>query len=124
MPSTGGIYFMSFYHNPLFPERLLTIFVKGDRPVIYPFCLLLVLIYFFDPSFTIILGLTFLSLRFAFETIYWFLQQFVGGTYRPFDYGFKSLSNNSIYIVYQLTSTVFSAIFISLLVKYILSYVN
>lgn len=112
-----------FYNSPLFIERLLTIFVKGDRFVIYPFILLVACLYFISPYFSLILLLVFLFLRFFFETIYWLFQQFSSQSYRPFDFGLKNLSNNSIYIIYQLTSTVSATLFLSLLI-YILKYVN
>jgi len=108
-----------FYDNPIFIERLLTIFVKGDRLVIYPFVLLILFISFFHTNIAILLFLIFITLRFFFETIYWLLQQFVGGKYRPFNYGLKALSNNSIYIIYQLTSTVFASIGIVCFILYL-----
>lgn len=113
----------NFYNSPLFIERLLTIFVKGDRLVIYPFVLLIACSYFISPNFSLILLLLFLSLRFFFETIYWLLQQFSHNSYRPFDFGLKNLSNNSIYILYQLTSTISATLFLSLLI-YLLKYAN
>jgi len=113
----------NFYNSPLFIERLLTIFVNGDRLVIYPFVLLIACSYFISPNFSLILLLVFLFIRFFFETIYWLLQQFSDKSYRPYDYKLKNLSNNSIYIIYQLTSMVLATIFLSLLI-FFLKYVN
>ena len=108
-----------FYDNPIFIERLLTVFVKGDRLVIYPFVLLILFISFFQTNIAILLLIIFVTLRFFFETIYWLLQQFAGGEYRPFDYGLKALSNNSVYIIYQLASTVFASIGIVCFILYL-----
>lgn len=108
-----------FYQNTSFIDKLLTIFIKGDKLVLYPFWLLVILLAVFYSQYAIMLSLVFLSLRFLIEAIYWLLQQFVGGKYRPGDYGFTKLSNNSIYIIYQLTSTVSASLFICLLIIYL-----
>jgi len=108
-----------FYDRPFFLERLLTIFVKGDRLVLLPFFLLLIPVFFISPNFGLIIILVFISLRFFFETIYWLLQQFSDKTYRPYDYGLNNLSNNSIYILYQLTSIVSATLFLSLLIFFL-----
>ncbi len=109
----------NFYQSPRFWQRFLTIFVKGDSLVIYPFLLIVIITAFYNLSFSITLLLIFLSLRYFIEIIYWLFQQFNGGQYRPYDYGLKSLSNNSIYIVYQLTSTVTCSLYLTLLVFYL-----
>ncbi len=46
----------------------------------------------------------FFSLRHFGEMVYWFSHQFWEKKYRPYDFGFVHLSNDAIYIIYQLTS--------------------
>jgi len=84
-----------FYNNPFFLERFLTIFIKGDRLILLPFFLILVPIFYISSN----------------------------NSYRPFDFGLKNLSHNSIYILYQLTSTISATLFLSLLI-YLLKYVH
>lgn len=108
-----------FYNNPICFEKFFTVFVKGDRLIIYPAVLLAVALFFINKNLPIIFILSFLTIRYFIEIVYWLLQQFVGGQYRPFDYGLKNLSNNSIYIIYQLTSTVTCSLYLTLLVFYL-----
>ena len=109
----------TFYQNPLPWEKLFTIFVRGDRLVIYPVLLFSLILFFFNRQYAIVFILVFLSLRFFIEIIYWLFQQFTTGQYRPYDYGLNKLSNNSIYIIYQLTSTFTCAFFLSCLIIYL-----
>ena len=51
------------------------------------------------------------------ELIYWLLQQFSHKKYRPYDFGFKNLNNNAIYILYQTFAIVGIIGGLSLLVK-------
>ena len=49
---------------------------------------------------TIMIGV-FTAVRHLGEMIYWFEHQFYERKYRPYDFGFKNLDNNAIYILYQ-----------------------
>jgi hypothetical protein len=109
-----------FYSDPNWFFRFLTIFIKGDAIIIIPFLILTIFFLFFLRKLGLIILLVFVSLRFLGEMIYWLLQQFSKKDYRPYDFGFKNLSNNSIYIIYQLFSLCMSVTGISLLI-YILN---
>jgi hypothetical protein len=81
--------------------KLFTFFVKGDLIVLLPFVILLMLLGFLSLKFMMIMLGVYYAVRNLGEMIYWLLQQFGPKTYRPYDYGFKNLDNNAIYIIYQ-----------------------
>ena len=60
----------TFYQNPLAWERLFTIFVRGDRLVIYPVLLFSLILFFFNRQYALVFILVFLTLRFFIEIIY------------------------------------------------------
>lgn len=94
-----------FYSSPHLLLRLLTIYVKGDMLIIIPGFIIVGLLGFFSLKFMFLIYGIFFSLRGFGEMIYWFLHQFSVKQYRPNDFGFKKLSNDAIYILYQLFST-------------------
>jgi len=93
-----------FYSNPHPFLRLLTVYVKGDMLIILPLLFCIGLIGFFSLSFMLFVYGIFFSLRHFGEMIYWFSHQFWEKTYRPDDFGFVNLSNDAVYILYQLMS--------------------
>lgn len=108
-----------FYADPNRILLILMIYVKGDMIVLLPFCLVLLLLGFISLKFMVVGFAMYVMLRSLGEMVYWFLQQFVGGKYRPFDYGLRNLDNNAIYILYQLMSLC-TAVSAALVVMYIL----
>jgi len=86
--------------------KMMGIYVNGDGLILIP--LLLVIIALLLLSFR--LGILVLALYFTVrglgEMVYWLLQQFGPKTHRPYDYGLLHLSNEGVYIIYQLTSMV------------------
>lgn len=113
-----------FYSNPHPLLRFLTVYVKGDALVILPFLFAIGLIGFFSLEFMFFVYALFFTLRHFGEMIYWFSHQFWDKKYRPYDYGFVNLSNDAVYILYQLIAlvmTVFwAAVTIGILIKFIL----
>lgn len=101
--------------------KALQIYVRGDALVLLPFFILLLVIGLFSLKWTALFFCLFLVFRSFGEMIYWLLQQFGEKKYRPYDYGFKKLDNNAIYIIYQLTSLV-TLVLSSGLVIFILQY--
>lgn len=95
-----------FFSDPNMFLRCISIFVKGDGIVLIPFFLIVLIISLFSVKVALLTTTIFISVRFTGEMIYWLLQQFGSKTYRPYDYGLSNLSNDAIYIIYQLTSTV------------------
>ncbi len=93
-----------FYTEPHPLFRILTIYVNGDKLVILPLLLAIALLGFFSLKFMLFIYGVFFSLRHFGEMIYWFSHQFWEKKYRPDDFGFVHLSNDAIYIFYQLTS--------------------
>ncbi|MEI7578491.1 MAG: hypothetical protein WCJ58_00450 [bacterium] len=91
-----------FYSEPGKFLRFFHIYVKGDAPVILPLIGLMLLTAILSWRFAILEWGIFLSLRGFGEMIYWLLQQFGPKSYRP-GTSLKNLSNNSIYILYQLS---------------------
>lgn len=76
-------------------------FIRGDLFVLLPFLIAILCIGFFSiPFMLIVLGI-YISVRELGEMIYWLLQQFGDRKYRPYDWGFRNLDNNAIYILYQ-----------------------
>lgn len=94
-----------FYSNPHPLLRILTIYVKGDMLIIIPGLIMIGVLGFFSLKFMFLIYGIFFSLRGLGEMIYWFSHQFWMKQYRPDDFGFKKLSNDAIYILYQLIST-------------------
>lgn len=91
-----------FFSEPNGLLRIILVFIKGDVIILLPLFVLIIITGFIHLKLGLIaLGL-YVSLRFLGEMIYWLLQQFGPKTYRPFDFGFKQLDNNAIYILYQL----------------------
>lgn len=86
--------------------KILQIYVRGDAIVLLPFIVLIFIIGLFSLKWMVLLFCLFLMFRSLGEMIYWLLQQFGDKKYRPYDYGFKKLDNNAIYIIYQLTALV------------------
>lgn len=83
---------------------LTTIFVRGDSIVIVPLVAALLLLYFFNIKFALIMTGAFIAVRYFGEMIYWLFHQFHDHKYRPNDMGFKNLNNNAVYILYQTIS--------------------
>lgn len=99
--------------------RIFLVFVKGDALVLIPFSILLALTGLVSEKLVLTAAGTYLGVRYFGEMMYWLLQQFVGGKYRPYDYGLKQLDNNAIYILYQLSSMCWTVVGI-LIVLYVL----
>jgi len=102
-----------FYKNPpILIKIFLLTFIWGDSLIMFPLILGVILLSIFNPHLGIFAYLLLICLRFTVEIFYWLFQQFGPKTYRPFDFGLKHLGNNSIYILYQLSST--AIVFISI----------
>ena len=84
--------------------KIFQIYVKGDMIILVPFLILIFLIGFISLKLMFFILLIYFTLRQFGEIIYWFLQQFSGRTHRPYHFGLKNLSNNAVYIIYQLIS--------------------
>ena len=95
-----------FFSNPWFLTRFFGVYVKGDALILLPFCFVLLLTGIFSIKFMLIGFGVYFSLRALGEMIYWQLQQFGPKTYRPWDFGLKEVSNNGIYVLYQLISLI------------------
>lgn len=94
-----------FYQNPpLLVKIFLLTFIWGDAIVLFPLLIFILSVSFFNLKLGLILYSVLICLRYFIEIFYWLLQQFGPKTYRPHDLGLKQLSNNSIYIIYQLFS--------------------
>lgn len=91
-----------FFSKPNIFLRIIHVYVKGDAVVILPLCLLIIITGIFSWQFMLIEIGIFLTLRGIGELFYWLLQQFGDQTYRP-QTPFKNLSNNAVYILYQLS---------------------
>ena len=99
-----------FYSNPHPLLRFLTIYVKGDALIIIPFLFAIAFLGFFSLEFMFFVYALFFTLRHFGEMIYWFSHQFWDKKYRPYDYGFVNLSNDAVYILYQLMALVWTVI--------------
>lgn len=86
--------------------KVLQIYVRGDALVLIPFFIAILIIGVFSLKWMALLFSLFLVFRSLGEMMYWLLQQFGDKKYRPYDFGFKKLDNNGIYIIYQLTSLI------------------
>lgn len=111
-----------FFSNPHPLLRLLTIYVKGDVLIIIPGFIAIGFLGFFSIKFMFLVYGIFYSLRGLGEMIYWFSHQFWVKQYRPDDFGFTKLSNDAVYILYQLISTWIAAFSIGF-VLWVLLYV-
>jgi len=95
-----------FYSNPHPLLRLLTVYVKGDMIILIPFVVLIGCVGFFSFKVMCLMYAVFYSLRSIGEMQYWISQQFGPKTYRPDDVAFKKVSNDAIYILYQLIALI------------------
>ncbi|MBP9798123.1 hypothetical protein KBC70_03165 [Candidatus Woesebacteria bacterium] len=93
-----------FYSNPHPLLRLLTVYVKGDMLLLIPVVLCIGLIGLWSIEYMLLMFAIIFTVRGFGEMIYWICQQFGPKTYRPYDWGFKKLGNDAIYILYQLFS--------------------
>src|SRR3989338_5662560 len=99
-----------FYTEVSIPFRFLQIYVSGDAIILIPFIIFILLTGIFSLKWMLVIFCLYLVFRFLGEMIYWLLQQFGDKKYRPYDFGFKSLDNNGVYILYQLSSLVWLVI--------------
>ena len=91
-----------FYAKPNWILRQLHIYVKGDALEILPIWIFILITGLFSWQFMLLEIGIFLSLRGFGEMIYWLLQQFGNKEYRPTS-PHKKLSNDAVYILYQLS---------------------
>lgn len=91
----------SFYCELPWWCKACSFFIRGDLFVLLPLLALIFMIGFFSMRFMFILLGVYIAVRELGEMIYWLLQQFGERKYRPYDWGFRSLDNNAIYILYQ-----------------------
>jgi hypothetical protein len=104
-----------FFSNTNSLYKLLLVYIKGDALIVLPIWIVILITSFIDWRFMLIEIGALLSLRGIGEMIYWLLQQFSDRQYRP-DNKFKELSNNAIYILYQLSGMLTSFVGICLIV--------
>ena len=78
-----------------------SIFIRGDLIVLVPLLIVILSIGFFSLRFMCMVLGVYIAVRELGEMIYWLLQQFGDRKYRPYDWGFKNLDNNAVYILYQ-----------------------
>lgn len=78
-----------------------TFFIRGDLLVLFPLLIGIFSIGIFSLRFMFIVLGVYIAMRELGEMMYWLLQQFGDRKYRPYDFGFKELDNNAIYILYQ-----------------------
>lgn len=95
-----------FFKEAPLPLRLVHIYILGDAIVLAPFTVIVLGIGFFSVKWMILLFAIFSACRFLGEMVYWIHQQFGTRSYRPYDFGFRKLDNNAIYILYQCMSLV------------------
>jgi len=91
-----------FYSNPWWWSRIFLVYIKGDAIVLIPLTVAILLTAIYSIKLAILIYAVYFTLRALGEMIYWLLQQFGEKTYRPNDFGFKNLSNDAIYILYQI----------------------
>ena len=91
-----------FYTNPHFLLRFCLVYVNGDAIVLVPLSILIILVALFSIKVGLIMASLFYTLLGLGEMIYWLLQQFGKKTYRPDDWGFSEISNDAVYILYQI----------------------
>jgi hypothetical protein len=80
-------------------------FVYGDLVFILPVTTVILLLYFVSIKFALLMTGSFIAVRYMGEMVYWIAQQFGPKTYRPWDFGFKNIDNNAVYILYQTMAT-------------------
>lgn len=112
-----------FFSNPHPLLRFLLIFVKGDAIVLLPLVITILLVGFISTKFMFLLIGIYISVRYLGEMIYWINQQFGPKTYRPYDFGFKNLNNEAIYIIYQ-TLAIGGIVFGAAIVSFVLLYIK
>jgi len=105
-----------FFTHPPSILRLLEIYIRGDILVLLPFLTLILLVGFFSVRFMLVIYAVFFTVRHFGEMTYWLLKQFSDKSYRPDDLGFKNLSNEAIYVIYQLKAVVKITIGISVII--------
>ena len=93
-----------FYSNPWWWTRPFLVYVKGDAIVLVPLTVAILLTALYSIKLAALIYAVYFTIRGLGEMIYWLLQQFGQKTYRPNDFGFKNLSNDAIYIIYQTIS--------------------
>lgn len=69
--------------------------------MIAPVLIMIFVIGIFSIKYAVLSAGVFLAVREFGELIYWLLHQFGNRKYRPYDFGFKKLENNAVYIIYQ-----------------------
>lgn len=109
-----------FYTNTDQLLRTFHIYVKGDSLVLLPLWTFILITGFFSWKFMLLEIGFFLFLRGLGEMTYWLLQQFGKKTYRP-ETKYNKLSNDAIYILYQL-SGLRNAFFGLVLIAFVLIY--
>ena len=90
-----------FYTEMPWWGKIFLIYIRGDLFMLLPALFLIVIISCFSIKWGVLTFGILISVRQFGELIYWLLQQFGDKKYRPFDFGFKYLDNNAIYILYQ-----------------------
>ena len=106
-----------FYTEMPWWGKICLIYIRGDLFVLLPILLFIFIIGFISLKWMMIILCLLIVVRQSGELIYWLLQQFSHKKYRPFDFGFKNLDNNAIYILYQTFAIVGIVGGLSLLVK-------
>lgn len=86
--------------------KISLIYIRGDLFVLLPLLLLICVIGFFSLKWMLVTIGIYIVVRQLGELIYWIFQQFGHRKYRPYDFGFKNLDNNAVYILYQTFSIV------------------
>ncbi len=112
----------SFFTEPNSLFKFLLIFIHGDIFILLPLVFFLAISVFINAKFGIAMIGVYITLRYLGEMIYWIHQQFGPKKYRPYDWGFKNLNNEAIYILYQtfsLTMCVVGAVLVFYAVLYI-----
>ncbi|MFH1826848.1 MAG: hypothetical protein ABH812_00230 [bacterium] len=84
-----------------YSKNIFLVFVKGDLLLLLPLLFAILLLGFFSTRLMLVLLGSYIAVRYFTEIIYWLLQQFGSRQYRPYDFGFKKLKNEAIYIIYQ-----------------------
>lgn len=102
-----------FFKNVHPAVKVGQVFIRGDLLVVVPFLLVILVLSFVDWYSALLLFGVFYTIRFAGEIVYWLFQQFHTTGYRPYDFGLEKLSNNAIYIIYQLLAIVNTSIWLS-----------
>lgn len=98
-----------FQNSQFFTEtpwflKLFLIYVWGDGLIVGFVWLILGLTAIWNWQIAVLGVMLFVFIRAFGEMIYWFSHQFSDRSYRPPDFGMKSLDNHAIYILYQLHS--------------------